>query len=151
MGKSLTASLIGRLVQQGLLSLDAPAPISEWQLPGDPRGKISVADLLRMSSGLDFSGPSQSLVHALFFGVPDHLRIYTGIEDVFRFALASPAEHSPNRVGRYRNCDPLALGAILRRTVEAGGEVSHAAPMQAPSRSGARRSSHPEGHPTRRS
>ena len=89
MGKSLTATLIGRLVQQGLLSLDAPAPISEWQSPGDPRAKISVADLLRMSSGLDFSGPSQSLVHALFFGVPDHLRIYTGIEDVFRFALAS--------------------------------------------------------------
>jgi len=122
MGKSLTATLIGRLVQEGFLSLDAPAPISEWQSPGDPRRKITVSDLLRMSSGLDFSGASQSLVHTLFFGVPDHLRIYTGIEDVFRFALASPSEHPPGRVGRYRNCDPLALGAIVRRTVEAGGE-----------------------------
>jgi CubicO group peptidase (beta-lactamase class C family) len=122
MGKSLTATLIGRLIQEGLLSLDAPAPISEWRSPDDPRRKISVADLLRMSSGLEFSGASPSLVQALIFGVPDHLWVYTGIEDVFRFALASPAEHPPGRVGRYRNCDPLALGAILRRTVEAGGE-----------------------------
>ncbi len=122
MGKSLTATLIGRLIQQGLLSLDAPAPISEWRSPDDPRGEITVADLLRMSSGLEFSEASQSLVHAVIFGVPDHLRVYTGIEDVFGFALASPAEHPPNRVGRYRNCDPLALGAILRRTVEADGE-----------------------------
>jgi len=122
MGKSLTATLIGRLVQEGFLSLDDPAPISEWRSPGDPRGKISIADLLRMSSGLDFSGPSQSLLHALVFGFPDHLWIYTGIEDVFRFALASAAEHPPDRVGRYRNCDPLALGAIVRRTVEASGE-----------------------------
>lgn len=61
-------------------------------------------------------------LHALFFGVPDHLRIYTGMEDVFRFAVNRKAEHPPGRVGRYRNCDPLALGAIVRRTVEARGE-----------------------------
>jgi CubicO group peptidase (beta-lactamase class C family) len=122
MGKSVTATLIGLLVEEGVLSLEAPAPIAEWQSAGDPRGEITVADLLRMSSGLEFSGASQSLVHALFFGVPDHLRIYTGMEDVFRFALLRPAEHSPGRVGRYRNCDPLALGAMVRRTVEARGE-----------------------------
>jgi CubicO group peptidase (beta-lactamase class C family) len=37
--------------------------------------------------------------------------------------LNRPLEHEPNTVGRYRNCDPLSLGAIVRRTVEAqGGE-----------------------------
>ena len=131
MGKSLTATLIGRLIQQGLLSLDAPAPISEWQSPDDPRRRITVADLLRMSSGLDFSGASESLIQMLLFGIPDHLWVYTGIEDVFGFSLSRPAGHPPNRVGRYRNCDPLALGAILRRTVESVGEQYLSWPQRA--------------------
>jgi len=122
MGKSVTATLIGRLAQGGVLSLEDPAPIAEWRTPGDPRGEITVSDLLRMSSGLDFSGASRSLLHPLLFGIPDHLRIYTGMEDVFGFALHRKAEHSPGRIGRYRNCDPLALGAIVRRAVEARGE-----------------------------
>jgi CubicO group peptidase (beta-lactamase class C family) len=36
--------------------------------------------------------------------------------------LERPPEHAPDTVGRYRNCDPLTLGAIVRRTVEAQGE-----------------------------
>lgn len=51
-GKSITATLIGILIQRGLLELDQPAPIKEWQ--GDERKKIRVRDLLNMSSGLDF-------------------------------------------------------------------------------------------------
>jgi CubicO group peptidase (beta-lactamase class C family) len=131
MGKSLTATLIGLLIQEGALSLETPAPIAEWRSPGDPRGRITVGDLLRMSSGLDFSGPSRWLLRALVFGVPDHLRIYTGMEDVFHFALTRGAEHPPGRVGRYRNCDPLALGAILRRTVEERGEEYLSWPQRA--------------------
>jgi CubicO group peptidase (beta-lactamase class C family) len=122
MGKSLTATLVGLLVHEGALRLDQPAPIDEWQRPGDPRAAITVADLLRMQSGLAFSGPTRSLGRMLLFGVPDHLRIYTGMEDVFRFAVSRPAEHPPGAIGRYRNCDPLALGALVRRIVEARGD-----------------------------
>jgi len=122
MGKSLTATLVGRLAQQGRLELAAPAPVPEWQAPGDPRRAITVLDLLRMQSGLRFSGATDSLAALLWRGLPDHLRIYTGMADVFDFAVSRPAEHPPGTVGRYRNSDPLVLGAIARRIVEARGE-----------------------------
>ena len=56
MGKSLTATLLGVLIRQGAYRLDQPAPIPEWQAPGDPRQRITITDLLQMSSGLG-AGP----------------------------------------------------------------------------------------------
>ncbi len=116
MGKSLTATLIGVLVQQGHLSLDDPAPVPEWQGPEDPRAAIRIRDLLQMSSGLSFSGqddPRQNW----HFGVPDHFYVYSEALDAFAFAVNRPAEHPPGTVGRYRNCDPLTLGYIAKRIV----------------------------------
>ena len=52
MGKSLTATLMGVLVKQGVYDLWQPAPIPEWQSAGDPRANIRIADILHMSSGL---------------------------------------------------------------------------------------------------
>jgi hypothetical protein len=40
MGKSVTATLFGVLVKDGVYALDQPAPIPEWQTPTDPRAKI---------------------------------------------------------------------------------------------------------------
>ncbi len=57
MGKSVTATLFGILVKDGVYDLDQPAPIPEWQTPGDPRAKIRIADLLHMSSGLRIRAP----------------------------------------------------------------------------------------------
>jgi CubicO group peptidase (beta-lactamase class C family) len=37
--------------------------------------------------------------------------------NVFEFSLKRPLEHLPNPVGRYRNGDPLILGALIKRTV----------------------------------
>jgi CubicO group peptidase (beta-lactamase class C family) len=131
MGKSVTATLVGILVQEGELRLDQLAPVAEWRRHGDPRAQITVAHLLRMSSGLRFSfptlesydGSARPSLAALFWnGVPDHVRIYTGMENVFRFAIDAPAEHPPGSVGRYRNSDPLVLGAIVRRVLEARGD-----------------------------
>lgn len=116
MGKSLTATLVGVLVQQGHLQLDEPAPIPEWQQSGDPRASIRVRDLLQMSSGLLFSG--QDDVRSDWrLGVPDHLYIYSEAVDAFDWARDRPAEFPPGTVGRYRNCDPLSLGYIIKRIV----------------------------------
>jgi CubicO group peptidase (beta-lactamase class C family) len=49
MGKSLTATLLGILIKQGVYELSQPAPVPEWQTPGDPRAKIRIADILHMS------------------------------------------------------------------------------------------------------
>ena len=55
MAKSVTNALVGLLVGAGELELDAPAPVPAWhEDPADPRAEITLAHLLRMSSGLAF-------------------------------------------------------------------------------------------------
>ena len=50
MSKSITSTIIGDLVGEGRLQLDAPAPVAEWA--HDARAKITLRQLLHMSSGL---------------------------------------------------------------------------------------------------
>lgn len=121
MGKSLTATLIGRLVQDGRLALDQAAPIAAWGHADDPRGRITIRDLLQMSSGLRFSGHHEPRGRWPGY-VPDHFYIYTEAIDVFDFAISRPAEFAPQTVGRYRNCDPLALGYIAKQVVTGLGQ-----------------------------
>jgi CubicO group peptidase (beta-lactamase class C family) len=51
--KSVVNALIGILVRQGRLKLDAPAPVAAWASPSDPRHAVTIEELLRMTSGLD--------------------------------------------------------------------------------------------------
>lgn len=126
MGKSMTATFVGRLIQMGHLGLWDPAPIPEWQnTPGDPRAEIRIADLLRMSSGLRFSGGGSSpeqMAASFVPGFVDHGLGYSAPIDIFRFSASRPLEYPPNTVGRYRNSDPWALGYVVRRTVEGFGD-----------------------------
>jgi len=123
MGKSLTAMLYGALSHEaGDFDPYVPAPFEAWQGADDPRREIRIADLLRMSSGLDFTGAGDSpseweQPH------PDHVYVYSGAINVYEFSLNQPLEHPPNTVGRYRNCDPLLIGYYVKQKVEArGGE-----------------------------
>ncbi|MFN5778009.1 MAG: serine hydrolase domain-containing protein, partial [Novosphingobium sp.] len=52
MAKTVTGVLIGLLVADGRLRLDESAPVPAWQRPGDPRGEITLRQLLQMRSGL---------------------------------------------------------------------------------------------------
>ena len=122
MGKSLTATLMGVLIRQGVYTLDQPAPIPEWQAPGDPRQAIRIADLLRMSSGLRFRGVADPDFDPAL-GYPDHLYVYTGAADTFAWAATRPPQWPPNTVGRYRNSDPVLVNYLIRLGVEGrGGE-----------------------------
>jgi CubicO group peptidase (beta-lactamase class C family) len=116
MGKGLLAALIGVLIKGGAFRLDDPAPVPEWQRSGDPRSKIRIADLLRMSGGLHFSAPRDPDFSPAVY--PDHVYVYDGAIDIYEFAYARPLQFAPNTEGRYRNCDPLTLGFIVRKTVE---------------------------------
>ena len=120
-GKSITAALVGIIVQRGQVKVDDVAPIKEWRGKEDPRGEIRVRDLLRMSSGLDFAnlglnGPDS------FTRDNKHMRIYFDGLNVFEHAVNQPQEIAPNTQWRYRNSDPLALGRIVKDAVEAKGE-----------------------------
>ena len=54
MAKSMLAVIVGILVDRGELDLDDPANVPEWREPGDPRGAITLRNLLEMRDGLDF-------------------------------------------------------------------------------------------------
>jgi CubicO group peptidase (beta-lactamase class C family) len=131
MGKSLTATLAGVLAQQGHFQLDDAAPVALWHAdPEDPRSQIRISDLLRMSSGLRFTHASQPS-YEWGRGIADHLYIYAGGIDAFSFSITRPVEFPRNTVGRYRNCDPLTVGYIIRQTVERMGENYLAWPQKA--------------------
>jgi CubicO group peptidase (beta-lactamase class C family) len=65
--KSMAATIVGIAVKHGLLDVRAPAPLREWRQRGDPRSRITLDNLLRMSSGLytEYSGDPQ---FDLYFG-----------------------------------------------------------------------------------
>ena len=121
MGKSLTATLVGRVVKDGAFGLDDPAPVPEWRRPGDPRGAIRVRDIMRMSSGLSFTGQDDRWMDPAT-QYHDHFFIYAGAVNAFQYSISSPVEYAPNTVGRYRNSDPMTLGFLVRQAVEKKGE-----------------------------
>lgn len=130
MTKSLTATLMGVLIQQGAYQLWQPAPIPEWQQPGDPRAKIRIGDLLNMSSGLRIRAP-QDPDYDPAGPYPDHLYLYTGGVDSFRYAATRPLQWPPATVGRYRNTDPVLVNYLVRLAVEKRGEEYLSFPRRA--------------------
>lgn len=129
MTKSLTGALMGVLIQQGAYDLWQPAPIPEWQTPGDPRQNIRIGDLMRMSSGIRIRAP-QDPDYDPSLGYPDHLYLYTATANSSKWAATRPLQWEPNTVGRYRNSDPVLVNYLIRRAVERRGEDYHAFPQR---------------------
>ncbi len=130
MGKSVTATLMGILIKQGVYDLGQPAPIPEWQGPGDPRAKIRISDLLRMSSGLRIRAP-QDPDYDPSGPYPDHVYLYTGSINAFHYAATRPLQWPPGTVGRYRNTDPVLINYLVRLGVERRGEEYLSFPQRA--------------------
>jgi CubicO group peptidase (beta-lactamase class C family) len=116
MGKSTMGTLIGMLIGQGALQLDARAPIAAWDTPGDPRRAITLRHLLNMSSGLRCTGQDDAR-ETWRYGLPEHFLPYAESLNVAEWATERPLEFAPDTIGRYRNCDPLSLASIFRVTV----------------------------------
>ena len=130
MGKSVTATLMGLLIQQGAYELWQPAPIPEWQEGKDLRSEIRIADLLHMSSGLRIKAledPDYDPAGTY----PDHLFLYTGGVDAFHYAATRPLQWLPGKVGRYRNTDPVLTAYLIRLAVEKRGEEYLSFPRRA--------------------
>ena len=130
MGKSLVATLMGVLIKEGAYDLGQRAPIPEWQGAGDPRAEIRIADILHMSSGLRIRAPLDPDFdeHGPY---PDHLYLYTGGVDSFRYAATRPQQWPPNTVGRYRNTDPVLASYLVRLAVLKRGLDYLSFPQQA--------------------
>ncbi|RUO73245.1 serine hydrolase domain-containing protein [Idiomarina ramblicola] len=103
--KSIGASVIGAAVQQDKIDLDAPAGISNWSHPLDPRGHITLENLLHMASGLDSNKAGNRTD-----------RVYMGGGLVSDTATETALEVAPGSRWKYANNDTmLALRALHER------------------------------------
>lgn len=114
MSKSLTAAMIGILVKEGKLNVNAPAPVPEWK--GNDREKISLLNLLQQTSGLDFkeiyTRPSE--VTTMLFSKGDMAAYTAGL----------PLKDKPGTYFNYSSGNSNILSRIIRHTV---GEKEYAA------------------------
>jgi CubicO group peptidase (beta-lactamase class C family) len=103
--KSISASLIGIAVKDGLIDINEPADIPEWRFFNDPRQAITYEHLLHMSSGLYSQGAN---TNALYFGG----------QDVISAATTTHLEVEPNTRWKYANNDTLLLLRGLRAALD---------------------------------
>jgi CubicO group peptidase (beta-lactamase class C family) len=104
--KSVFSALAGILVREGRLALAEPAPIAEWAAPNDPRRAITVEQLLRMSSGLDFIETDS--------GFDPVTRMLFCERDMAGYAATLPLLASPGTRWGYSSCSTVLLARILR-------------------------------------
>lgn len=118
MAKTVTAVMIGMLVADGRLRLDEPAPVPLWQRPGDPRGEITLRQLLQMRSGLrhaEMGDPiyESSEVRMLFLD---------GRDDMARWAEEQPLEAEPGAMFEYSSATSVILADIAARVLTDSSE-----------------------------
>ena len=113
MAKTFTSVLTGLMVSDGKLALDEPAPVPAWQTPGDPRGNITLRNLLHMSSGLKHVENGDPVYDSdtvrMLFG--------QGAPDMAAYAEKQPAVAKPNEVYNYSSATSVILSDILTRAL----------------------------------
>lgn len=113
MAKSITHALVGILVREGKLDIHAPADVPEWKEPGDPRGKITLDHLLRMSSGLEFledyvDGETSNVIEML---------MGSGKADTAGYAASFPLEHEVDTFWSYSSGTTNIVSRIAQRAL----------------------------------
>jgi CubicO group peptidase (beta-lactamase class C family) len=122
LNKSMTGTLIGRLIRLGWLeNVYAAAPAPAWRDPRGIHALITLDDLLRMRSGLAMPcvGPEGSMIG--FEGSA----VYFDAVDAFAAAQANIVAVRPGAVFRYINAGINVLAAIIRDRIERCGLPYH--------------------------
>ena len=116
MAKSFTHALVGVLVGEGRLDVEAPAQVPEWRAPDDPRRAITLDHLLRMVPGTEFVEDyvDDEVSHCIdmLFGA--------GNADMAAYAAALPSVAPPDTVFNYSSGTTNLITRIIGDLVGRG-------------------------------
>jgi len=107
MTKTVNAAIIGTLVKAHKMALDATGLLDAWK--GDERAKISVADLMAMSSGLEFNEG--------YGDVTDVTRMLYLKPDMAKFAADKPIKGEIGKVWSYSSGTAVILSRLWQDAV----------------------------------
>lgn len=113
MAKTVTAVMIGQLVADGRLRLDEGVPIPAWQRSGDPRGEITLRQLLQMRSGLRHTEAGDPPFES------DEVRMLflDGRDEMAAYAEAQPLEANPGSKWEYSSATTVILADLAARSL----------------------------------
>lgn len=113
LGKTVTGLMIGLLVSDGRLRLDESVPVPAWQRSGDPRGEITLRQLLQMRSGLRHVEEAERVYQA------DAVRMLflDGRDDMAAYAEAQPLAAEPGRKFVYSSATSVILSDVAGRAL----------------------------------
>lgn len=113
MAKTVTGMLVGQLVADGRLQLDAPVPLAEWRRPDDARGAVTLRHLLTMSSGLAHVEVGDPVERS----DTNQVLFVSGTADMAAHAVAQPLVHRPGSRFEYSSLTSIILAEIVARTL----------------------------------
>jgi CubicO group peptidase (beta-lactamase class C family) len=112
MAKSITGLQVGLLTKSGKLDVFSKANVPAWQDETDPRSKITLDMLMRMSSGLEFNetyGMNTDVTHMLSIE-----------KDSAKFAASKPLQFDINSHWSYSSGTSNIISGIIKRTIGGG-------------------------------
>jgi len=113
MTKCVTGIMIGLLVSDGRLRRDESAPVEAWARPGDPRGDITLRQLLQMRSGLR----NTENADPVYLADPARMLFLEGRDNMARYAEAQPLEVEPGAKFEYSSATSVILSDIATRAL----------------------------------
>ncbi len=109
--KSFTNAIVGILVRQNKITIGAPAAVPEWQAADDPRHSITLDQLLRMSSGLQwveaYAERPISDVNIMLLLKPD----------MGAYAATRPLAVKPDSLWRYSSGTTNIISRLIREKI----------------------------------
>ncbi len=117
MSKTVTGVLIGMLVADGRLHLDRAPPIPRWQRAGDPRGEITLRQLMQMRSGLRH----EEKAVPVYTSAEVRMMFLDGRDDMAGWAEAQPLEAEPGRQFEYSTPTAQILADVATRVLAPDG------------------------------
>ena len=109
LSKTATEALVGLRVKDGKLAVTQDRLMPEWRGKDDPRGKITLDELARMTSGLEFDETYDD-------DLSDVTQMLFVQSDVAAFAANKTLAHPPGTSWYYSSGSTNIISGVLRQT-----------------------------------